>query len=251
MEALSERPLDSAFATPSDYWHQSQRPLTSLLFILPLLVAYEVGAIWFGPEMIRNGADVWLQQLLGALGIGGFLLLPFTIVAILLAWHHVSREPWRVSPVVLYTMAAECTLFGMLLVLVAHVHASTLSLENFRLTSEIVQATDARVVCGRVVRYFGAGIYEELLFRLILVPIAMAVVGLAIAPRRPKIIVVLVVTSALFSLAHYVGPHGEDFAVYTFVFRFIAGGIFALLFIFRGFGIAVGTHALYDIFVGL
>ena len=146
---------------------------------------------------------------------------------------------------------AECTLFGMLLVLVAHVHASTLSLENFRLTSEIVQATDARVVCGRVVRYFGAGIYEELLFRLILVPIAMAVVGLAIAPRRPKIIVVLVVTSALFSLAHYVGPHGEDFAVYTFVFRFIAGGIFALLFIFRGFGIAVGTHALYDIFVGL
>ena len=32
---------------------------------------------------------------------------------------------------------------------------------------------------------------------------------------------------------------------------FLAGGFFAVLFVYRGFGIAAGTHALYDIFVGL
>jgi hypothetical protein len=33
-------------------------------------------------------------------------------------------------------------------------------------------------------------------------------------------------------------------------FRFAAGMLFCVVFLFRGFGIAVGTHALYDVFAG-
>ena len=53
----------------------------------------------------------------------------------------------------------------------------------------------------------------------------------------------MVLTSVLFSAAHYIGPSGEVFRWYTFLFRFLAGTMFAVLFRYRGFGIAAGTHA--------
>lgn len=235
---------------PSSYWHQSRRPLASLLFVLPMLILYEAGMVWLGPGGLRNGADVWLQQFLGAIGIGGNLLLPVVTIAILMAMHHVSGQPWRISLNVLYTMAAECTLFAMALLVVAHLHARVLSLTGV-LASCDVAGSMAKMYFGHMVRYFGAGIYEELLFRLILLPVTIALVGVAIASRRWRVAAAVVLTSIVFSAAHYVGPHGESFQIYTFVFRFVAGGFFALLFVFRGFGIAVGTHALYDILVGL
>jgi hypothetical protein len=55
----------------------------------------------------------------------------------------------------------------------------------------------------------------------------------------------------LFSLAHYVGPHGDEIRLASFIFRTLAGAFFAVLFVVRGFGIAVGAHAGYDILVGL
>jgi len=37
--------------------------------------------------------------------------------------------------------------------------------------------------------------------------------------------------------------------VWVFTFRFLAGILFGLLFWFRGFAVAVYTHAIYDIVV--
>jgi hypothetical protein len=58
-------------------------------------------------------------------------------------------------------------------------------------------------------------------------------------------------SSVLFAGAHHVGPHGEQFDAFVFLFRFTAGLYFALLFWWRGFGIAVGAHAGYDVLVGV
>jgi hypothetical protein len=55
----------------------------------------------------------------------------------------------------------------------------------------------------------------------------------------------------LFSAAHYIGPLGDSFALYSFTFRAVAGLFFAMLFLLRGFGIAAGTHFFYDLLVGL
>ncbi|MFP6657699.1 MAG: CPBP family intramembrane glutamic endopeptidase [Pirellulales bacterium] len=238
-------------AESGGYWHQSRRPLTCLLFVLPLLACYEVGMVWLGPGALRNGADVWLQQCFAFAGLGGFLLLPFLTISVLLGWHHVSGQPWRASSGVLYTMAAECSLFAMLLVVVAHLHAMALSVSGIPVACDVVKDSSAEIYFGHMVRYCGAGIYEELLFRLMLIPLAIAGIGLAVASRRTTIGMALVSTSVLFSLAHYIGPHGESFLFYTFAFRCVAGCFFAVLFVFRGFGIAAGTHALYDILVGL
>ena len=64
-------------------------------------------------------------------------------------------------------------------------------------------------------------------------------------------------TSLFFALAHYLGTHAESldwqsqWFWYTFLFRFLAGIFFSSLFLLRGFGIAAGAHAGYDILVGL
>src|SRR3989442_1313106 len=40
------REMRSARRGGSDYWQQSRRPWPSLVFLLPLLMAYEVGVLW-------------------------------------------------------------------------------------------------------------------------------------------------------------------------------------------------------------
>ena len=250
MIAELDRQTIESTATRDDYWQQSRRPLASLLFVLPLLVVYEGGVLWLGPEGVRNGADVWMQQSLALFGFGGFLLLPLSTVGILLAWHHTSGQPWRVSRRVLFGMVAESAALAACLLVVADLQARLLSLEGVAMGCQISEASTGADYVSSLVRYSGAGIYEELLFRLVLLPVTITVIGLVITRRNIKIVAALLLTSIVFAAAHYVGPHGETLEFGSFVFRSVAGGFFAILFVYRGFGIAAGTHALYDILVG-
>jgi hypothetical protein len=255
-------PTKQATASPlwrqtlTEYWQQSRRPLVSLAFVLPLLLIYEAGVILLGTTAVRNGADVWLRQMLDVFGFGQYFLLPALTVGLLLAWHHVSRDRWQLAPWVLYVMFAECAVLGLLLVCVARLqlmfvnHALADSAEPARAALGGLLAGNGQLV-GRLVGFLGAGVYEEALFRLTLLP------GVAACARRLgarpglRIASAIAMTSLLFAVAHYVGPHGESFDATSFTFRFVAGVFFAVLFVYRGFGIAAGTHALYDIFVSI
>jgi hypothetical protein len=53
----------------------------------------------------------------------------------------------------------------------------------------------------------------------------------------------------IFSAFHYIGPYGDAWQVYSFVFRTIAGLFFSGLYLTRGFGVTAWTHALYDVFL--
>jgi membrane protease YdiL (CAAX protease family) len=93
----------------------------------------------------------------------------------------------------------------------------------------------------------GAGLYEELLFRVLLVSGLLAV-GVRLGWKRPAAVAVAVVGAALiFSAFHYVGPMGDAFTVPSFTFRAIAGLLLSGLYVARGFGIAAWSHALYDV----
>jgi len=105
-----------------------------------------------------------------------------------------------------------------------------------------------------IVTGIGAGIYEELIFRLILICILMIVFqDILQLSRRNSIILAVLVSAALFSAHHHIvfldGRFGQGapFNWTEFGFRTIAGIYFAVLFAIRGFGITAGTHAFYDI----
>ncbi|MFM8953986.1 MAG: CPBP family intramembrane glutamic endopeptidase [Planctomycetaceae bacterium] len=255
--AADDSPCAADPSTPLDYWAVSRTPLTSLVFSLPLVLAYEGGVLWLGRGTPRNGADVWLRQLLDACGFGAYFLLPALTVVGLLVWHHVEHDRWQFSPAVLMGMAGECVLWAMVLVGIARLQQQVWPLGLQTVACWPLAAApgpSADLVDGalaRVVGYCGAGLYEEVLFRLLLLPAVAWLLGrLGSGPITAAVWAILI-TSGLFSLAHYVGPLGDAFELYSFSFRMAAGVFFAVVFLLRGFGIAAGTHALYDLLVGL
>ncbi len=252
---MSDTILDSSPAGEG-YFQQSRRPLASLLFALPLLAVYELGVVLQGTGAILNGADVWLRQLLGAFGVASSIALPTSIVGILLAWHHTTTQPWRVRSSVLGGMAIECALLAAVLLAGVHVQRRLFDWLDVPLvvlsTAEIIaqQASHGSLREGfaHLVSFFGAGVYEETLFRLMLLPACTLALRAAKVRPRTSVVVAVCVTSALFSAAHHVGAFGEPLDPFRITFRFAAGVFFSALFLFRGFGIAAGTHALYDVF---
>lgn len=237
-----ERGEQAAPDPTEGYWALSRMPLTSLIFTLPLVFAYEGGVLLLGRGSPRNGADVWLRHLLDMLGFGEYFLLPVLTVLGLLAWHHVEHDRWRFSPAVLVGMTIECLFLAVVLVGLARLQSRLWPLSI---------APGEGGFLARFVGFCGAGLYEEVLFRLLLLPAVAWGLGRFGLGAGPALGWSALVTSVVFSLAHYVGPLGDSFDLYGFTFRALAGLFFSLLFVVRGFGIAAGTHAAYDMLVGL
>jgi membrane protease YdiL (CAAX protease family) len=96
----------------------------------------------------------------------------------------------------------------------------------------------------------GAGIYEELVFRVILVGgLFLALHRLTAWERGRAYVVAAVVGALIFSAVHYIGVLGDPFQLGSFTFRFLFGLALNAVFLIRGFGIAAWTHALYDVLV--
>ncbi|MDX1963769.1 MAG: CPBP family intramembrane glutamic endopeptidase [Pirellulales bacterium] len=242
----------SALDQPDDYWHESRRPLASLCFSLPWLLIYEIG-VWFRPPgELRNAADVWLRNWLGMIGLGNYYwLLPILVVVILLAWQHVSGQPWRISHGVLPLMFVESCFLAVCLWGIARSRQWWYPLQILAGQFPLIWGNWFLDTVQGFVDYAGAGVYEEFLFRLLLLPLTVAILGLVgLQEPQKRWWVAIIITSLLFAAAHHVGGQ-EPWALWPFVFRTVAGLFFSILFLYRGYGIATGTHALYDILVGI
>ncbi len=229
------------------YWEATARPLMSLVFVLPMLGIYEAGVLLLGPVAIRNGVDVWLRQFLELMGLGQYFLLPVLTISVLLAWHHLRHYPWQVYPRLLPLMLIESVVLGVLLLGLAHVQAAVMKLQIVTAST----GADVDMTTRQVVAYFGAGIYEELLFRLMLIPALIAFIQGFAFPKVVATFAAMLISSLIFAAAHYnlFVPGGDPIDAYTFLFRLSAGLIFASIFALRGFGIAAGSHAMYDVLV--
>jgi hypothetical protein len=239
---------------PTSYWSCTRRPFPSLLMVAPLVIAYELGVVWLGgasPGSLRTGADTWMRNGLASLGLADRWLLPLLLVLILLIWQVVSCDKWRFSLGILAGMVVESMVWAIVLLGISRLIDFGFSyLEETASPLLAIDPAGADPSPASFIGYVGAGIYEETLFRLILVPIFFAILRLL---QMPQVLAsALAVTGAglLFALAHHAGSPGEPFTWFAFIFRWMAGVFFAWVFILRGFGIAVGTHTMYDILVG-
>jgi hypothetical protein len=222
----------------------------SLLFALPLLLLYEVGAaLTQDRHGLRNGADVLLRTLLSTGGVQGTMALTGVLLvagAVLIA---VERRRRRVPLRGAYFagMMAESTAYALVFGFV--VAAAT----HLLLGGWVRMAADGAVgslpLLDGIVLSLGAGIYEELLFRVLLtggILLLLQTWGV----RRPRAAAAAVLVSALvFSAFHYVGPYAYPLELGSFTFRFLAGVAFSALYVTRGLGITAWTHALYDVFL--
>ncbi|HEX2838166.1 MAG TPA: CPBP family intramembrane glutamic endopeptidase [Phycisphaerales bacterium] len=228
-----------------DYWHLSTRPLHILAFLLPLLFLYEVGTLFFLSghgvvEVVR--ARVLLAQAFDVFGQAGFHLPPVLLAAVLLVWHMFSKDPLRVRTDVVIGMAAESFLWTIPLLVFAMIAGTTV----FAATT--ATSVDALPWTSKVTLALGAGIYEELVFRLVLISLVHAVLVDAFKMQdRAGFIAGALVSALAFTFYHNLrAPDGGVSLRLTLIY-FGAGVFFSTLFIKRGFGVAVATHALYDL----
>jgi hypothetical protein len=235
---------------PPDYWEITRGPIASLAFILPILATYETGVAVLGGEAadsVRTGADAWTRQAFQAVGLTGRLLLPLAVVGMLLLWQLIGKRSWRFSPATLMGMGAESVALALALVGLSRL----LDLGFSRLEASALLETGGSRQTLAILGYLGAGVYEEALFRLALVPVLFHGLRFLHMPLVFSSTMAVTGSALMFSLAHHAGAPGEAFTWFAFVFRWTAGVYFAGIFLSRGFGVAVGTHAAYDILVGL
>jgi hypothetical protein len=242
---------------PPTYWGTVRAPRYSLSFALPLLVAYEALAFLlsrFERVSVRNGADVLLKQLFVGLG-GHYGLAVFGLVLVgggaVLVWRDVRRSG-GIRPRFFLYMAGESVAYALLFGTVAGTLTGLL-LPRMALL-EVLGSSQAvpLSVPAQLMVSLGAGIYEELLFRVLLVSGLLLVTRRGFGwSRRGASIFAVVIGALIFSAFHYLGAYGDRFSLGSFTFRMVAGLLFSGLYVFRGFGITAWTHALYDVFLAI
>jgi len=241
---------------------------------------------------VRGGvvAFVWVQNFLSYIGLSvrlAWLCTPLVVVVILFTMQTVSRQKWKVFAFDFLPMTIECVLLAIPLLVLAlllnrppasqqsachtdspHItqnHAITVPASSTpstavesRTQSPATTAYPVNHLAVDIITGIGAGIYEELIFRLVLISLMMlffkTIIGL---PRSTSILTSVILSALLFSLHHHVvfiNGHittAEAFTLSRFVFRSVAGVYFAALFAARGFGVTAATHAFYDIMAAI
>ncbi|MBI1189615.1 MAG: CPBP family intramembrane metalloprotease [Tepidisphaera sp.] len=237
---------------PNTYAAWSSRPLHVLAFLAPLLVLYEIGSVVFlsGPALGAEtiGARGILGSFFHAFGVASLHLPPVALVAVLLTWHLMLRDPWKLKTGVLAGMAAESLLWAVPL-LVLGVALSMRSQPAAPSPALIGQNAALAELSwqARLTVSIGAGIYEELLFRLILIGLVhFVVVDLMKFHSNAGYVVGAMLSAVLFALSHDLAAPGGGVDLRLLAFYVAAGLYFATVFIWRGFGVVVAAHAMYD-----
>ncbi len=252
----------------ASYWQATRAPRYSVLFALPLLLLYEAMAAFLptgrGPEL-RNGADVLLWDFF--LTVAGKQYAPLVFGLSLIGF-----GVWLVARDLRSTRAPLEGRFFLGMAGESFVLALCFGSVVGTLTAHLVQsvvrpgAAAAWVMMAsspagggplasapaatRVMLSLGAGLYEELLFRVILVS-GIALIARRVFGWRPWIAgtVAVSVSALTFAAFHYIGPYGDPLRLDSFVFRLLGGIAFSILYVSRGFGITAWTHACYDLLV--
>ncbi len=275
----------------NSYLERTSRPVYAIVFLLPFIVFYEIGTILINTDVLNRSqvrvvAFVWLQQLLQYLGTSSriaWIAPPLVVILILIGLQLASRKAWYFRAGDYVPMVVECVLLAVPLIVlslffnrpvaappasgpdsnapvaaacVAEEPAGAAAAPVVRLVAGSAAASHS--LMANIVTGVGAGIYEELVFRLILICLLMVffqdLIGLS---HSNAIVSSVLISAALFSAHHHIvvldGQLGRSAAFNwtEFSFRTMAGVYFAALFALRGFGITAGTHAFYDIIATL
>ena len=222
------------------------------MFALPLLLTYElleaIAPVRTAGGVVRNGADVVLTGLFTwMLGPRGPLVFMALVIGGALWLIIRDKRGGRVSPSTLAAMLGESLVLALLFGVV--IGTATVHLVGPLRSLAAGTGLDGGAL-SKLTLSLGAGLYEELLFRVVIVALLSNGLRLLLGIGRvPAGIVAAIGGALLFAAFHYVGPLGEPMRLESFVFRTLAGLAFSGLYLTRGFGITAWTHALYDVAV--
>ncbi|HWL94014.1 MAG TPA: CPBP family glutamic-type intramembrane protease [Phycisphaerae bacterium] len=233
------------------YWDVTHRPLQCLVFLLPLVILYEAGMAYFyrdGPVAMRPSLAAeelifWFFSLFG--GTGAYLPGAVLLV-VLLGWHIAGHYPWKTNGQALAGMFGESVLLAIPLFLL---HGQLASLHAVADGGAGFWSMRPPAAVQELLLSVGAGIYEELVFRLIFIGLLnLLLINICGMKQVAGVAATVVLSSLLFALHHYPPIGSDTWSASQFAFRAAAGAYLAAVYVLRGFGLAVGCHTMYDVF---
>ena len=226
------------------YLLKSRTSFYSFLFTLPLFFLYEVNILflsWDDILVVRNGADFLMRNILesfdiyGLYGLGLVFFLGSLVTYIFFIKEDQQQE---VNVNFLFIMLAESMLWSVVLYFL---------LFKFMV---LLMNPVGKTILQQVTLAIGAGIYEEFLFRVLLIAGLSGILGFVFMwDKTFKNIIAVVLSGGIFSAFHFMGEYGDFFSMELFLIRFFAGLILGVLYMYRGFGITAYTHSIYDLIV--
>ncbi len=219
------------------YARETRRPWPTLLFLGPLVGAYEwarmaAGAGLPGHELLSQSAIAGMLAWFGWSGAG---VPAAVLVAALVLWHYRARDPWRVRVWVFAPLLGECAVLAVPLAVLGAFFVPP-------------QFTGVGGLGVRLAVAAGAGVYEELIFRFLLVSALGWLLGELLRLWRPATVGFAVVLAAVVFAACHFDPLGADaFSWRSFGARSVAGVYLGTLFATRGLAVAGGCHAAYNL----
>ena len=226
------------------YLLKSRTSFYSFLFTLPLFFLYEVNILflsWDDILVVRNGADFLMRNILesfdiyGLYGLGLVFFLGLSVTYIFFIKEDQQQE---VNVNFLFIMLAESILWSVVLYFL---------LFKFMV---LLMNPVGKSILQQVTLAIGAGIYEEFLFRVLLIASLSGILGFVFMwDKTFKNIIAVVLSGGIFSAFHFMGEYGDFFSMELFLIRFFAGLILGVLYMYRGFGITAYTHSIYDLIV--
>jgi hypothetical protein len=209
----------------------------SLVLIFPLLLVYEIGALFAGQV---NGADLVTRAVFAAAGSRTAYLAIYTAIAAgFLIWIRHTRRGDTLGLALAGPVLLEAALYALSL-------GALVSLIVDRMLG-------LGLTAASVISAIGAGVHEELVFRLALIAGLITLVrALGRRPGGPiggrlTVALAIAVSALVFAAAHHVGRLGEPWTAHAFAFRAVAGAVFGAIFWFRSLAHAVYAHVLYDV----
>lgn len=229
------------------YFKSTNTLLYSYLISLPLLLLYEALIFIAQPDsgmVVRISVDVWIKNLFALFGSN---VLSITLIFVaLLGMIILYREREKLNTLrfsYFLTMLVESFVYAFLLALLI---SQTLSY-----LLQIVQAgtIESLSVLQQIALSLGAGLYEELFFRVILVSLLIFLFKYLFSKKWMAVASAILLAAVIFSWVHFIGELGDAFTIGSFLFRFLFGLALNGIYVWRGFGMAAWTHALYDVMV--
>ena len=227
-----------------NYWRFSRSAYYSVVSALPLLVVYEILVIMTQSRYwgIRNAADMWIRTFLMAFDLRA-QHLTFVMIGIAFALIPVAKTRS-------YGVKLKANFF-LLMLAEAFTYSLVLGgvLQSILRLSGLAAGGPGNGALQNFALSLGAGLFEEIIFRVLLLNLLFFLLNYIFKNKIATAVISVLVASFMFSFSHYIGSMADSWELYSFMFRWIAGMLFTVLYFIRGFAITAYTHALYDIWV--
>ncbi len=224
------------------YLNSSKSLHYSLILTLPALAIYEIGIIILFRNSffeLRNSGEIMLRSFFDSLGlthplIGSASLLTLFIF-VMVRGYKIEKKPGIQGNYIMY-MLLESMFWGVIVYTALQLFTQ-LPLQILSLEEKISNINLA----------IGAGIFEELIFRLVLIGSILIILERGFSMKSIYSIPIAIFLSAIVFAAFHLFMEYYSFPIFSQ--RVFGGILLGTIYYIRGYGISVYAHIIYNFLV--